>query len=606
MSGQRPATEDREVLKRSPLSECMFHGILGERIDNNIDNWLYVAPAANPAMLQMFRDRDRTPRRDMVPWAGEFAGKYLISAVQALRLSKSSVLAEYLEEFVAELLATQDADGYMGPFPNDARMVGPGLWDLWGQYHVMLGLLYWYEEMGDENALAACRRCADYFCRFFLNGGRRVLEAGSEEKNLSCLHIFALFYHDNQRYAQMAREILRDWEAPEGGGQFRAALAGVPFFQTPRPRWERLHAIQGLAEIYLRTGDENCRRAFEQIWWSILEGDRHNNGAFSSAEQATGNPYDPRAIETCCTIAWMAMTQDYLRLTGDSRAADELELSTFNAVLGAQNAVGRWWTYNTPMDGERKASEHDIVFQARAGSPELNCCSVNGPRGLGILSEWAVMQARNSLVLNYYGPYQLRLSMGSRPVKLTQDTDYPKGGRIRLTVTPKRESRFTLLLRIPIWSRKTRVSTAEGEVSAEPGIYLPLDRVWKLGDVVEIDMDMSTRLWVGEQECAGKVSLYHGPILMAYDPRFDRYDPTALPTIDPAIAPEPVEPPTNAGPQPLLLRRYKTVDGQRITLCDYASAGAAGNFYVSWLPAKEGLKPAAFSRENPLRTVWPI
>jgi DUF1680 family protein len=607
MSDQRSAAEDRrEVLKRSRLLECMIEGVLGERIGYNLCNWLYVAPAANPAMLQMFHDRNRTPRRDMVPWAGEFAGKYLISAVQALRLTKDPKLAEHLGEFVAELIAAQDVDGYMGPFPDGVRMVGPGLWDLWGQYHVMLGLLYWYEETGDENALAACWRCAEYFCQFFLDGGRRVLEAGSEEKNLSCLHIFALLYHDNQRYAQMAHEILRDWETPEGGGQFRAALAGVPFFQTPKPRWERLHAIQGLAEIYMRTGDENCRRAFEQIWWSILESDRHNNGAFSSAEKATGNPYDPRAIETCCTIAWMTMTQDYLRLTGNSRAADELELSTFNAVLGAQNATGRWWTYNTPMDGERKASAHDIVFQARAGSPELNCCSVNGPRGLGILSEWAVMQAGNSLVLNYYGRCEFRLAVNGQSIKLRQDTDYPKGGRIRLTVTPKQESHFQLRLRIPGWSRKTRVSTIEGEVLAEPGTYLFIDRVWKPGDVMEMDLDLSTRLWVGEQECVGKVSLYHGPILMAYDPRFDRYDPTALPTIDPAIAPELVEPPAHTGPPPLLLRRYKTVDGQHITLCDYASAGAAGNFYISWLPAKEGLKPAAFSRENPLRMVWPI
>ena len=41
------------------------------------------------------------------------------------------------------------------------------------------------------------------------------------------------------------------------------------------------------------------------------------------------------------------------------------------------------------MDGVREASAHTIVFQARAGTPELNCCSVNGPRVLGMLGEWA-------------------------------------------------------------------------------------------------------------------------------------------------------------------------------------------------------------------------
>ena len=66
----------------------------------------------------------------------------------------------------------------------------------------------------------------------------------------------------------------------------------------------------------------------------------------------------------------MALSIDMLRLTGDPLVADELELSTFNAVFGAQSPTGRWWTYNTPMDGHRRASAHDIVFQARAGTPE--------------------------------------------------------------------------------------------------------------------------------------------------------------------------------------------------------------------------------------------
>ena len=46
------------------------------------------------------------------------------------------------------------------------------------------------------------------------------------------------------------------------------------------------------------------RKAFENLWWSICKLDRHNNGGFSSGEQAQGNPYHPGAIETCCTVAW--------------------------------------------------------------------------------------------------------------------------------------------------------------------------------------------------------------------------------------------------------------------------------------------------------------
>lgn len=592
------------VLEAARGAEYDFGGFVGDRLRANVRNWLLTAPAANPAMLQMFRDRDRAPARDLVPWAGEFAGKYLISGVEGLRLTNDGELRAHLGRFVGDLVATQGPDGYLGPFGKDRRMTGKGLWDLWGQYHCMLGLLLWHRQTGDPAALAACRAAADLFCRTFLDEGQRVVQAGSEEMNESAIHVFCLLFEETGegRYLRMAREIERDWQMPPSGDYLRSALAGKAFYQCPKPRWESLPGIQAMAELYFITGADTYRQAFERTWWSIAEFDRHNTGGFSSGEQATGNPYDPRAIETCCTIAWSALTVDRLRLSGDARAADELEWSFYNAVLGAQNAAGAWWTYNTPMDGERKASAHEIVFQARAGSPELNCCSVNGPRGLGMLSDWALMSGRDAIVVNYYGPgrFTARTPAGGR-VQLEQATDYPRGGRIALKLAPQKKERFVLALRIPGWSRRSTVAVnGEAAAPAEPGRYLRLDREWKRGDTIDLELDMSTRLWVGEREARDKVSIFHGPLLLAYDPRFDAHDPARLPEVDVAGTPAPVAP----RPETILLLRYPGRAGQGITLCDFASAGMAGNRYVSWLPAR-GLAPAPFARENPMRAQWP-
>jgi DUF1680 family protein len=302
------------VLGRPREIEFRLGGFMRQRLSANVQNWLLVAPDANPAMLEMFRDRDRRPPRSLVPWAGEFPGKYLISAVQALRLTRDTRLRRHLQRFVRALIQTQDADGYLGPFPAASRLTGPGLWDLWGHYHCMLGLLLWYRETGDRPALDAALRAADLMCRTFLDGGKRVLQAGSEEMNQSLIHVLCLIYQETgeERYLRLAREIEKDWETPPSGDYLRAALAGKEFYQFRKPRWESLHAIQGIAELYFITGDERYRRAFEQIWWSIDRGDRHNSGGFSSGEQATGNPYDPKPIETCCTVAWMALTLDML------------------------------------------------------------------------------------------------------------------------------------------------------------------------------------------------------------------------------------------------------------------------------------------------------
>ena len=77
------------------------------------------------------------------------------------------------------------------------------------------------------------------------------------------------------------REIEKDWE--RAGDYLRAGLAGTEFYQSPRPRWESLHDLQGLVELYQITGDSRYRRAFEHHWRSIQRYDRRNSGAFSSA-----------------------------------------------------------------------------------------------------------------------------------------------------------------------------------------------------------------------------------------------------------------------------------------------------------------------------------
>src|SRR5712675_512055 len=70
---------------RDAVAQLTFQPPIGEYFQNVTEQWLKVAPKSNPAMIDMFRDRDRLPLRDLVPWAGEFAGKYLTSAVQVYR-----------------------------------------------------------------------------------------------------------------------------------------------------------------------------------------------------------------------------------------------------------------------------------------------------------------------------------------------------------------------------------------------------------------------------------------------------------------------------------------------------------------------------------------
>lgn len=583
-----------------------FGGPMGARVDADVDNWLLTAPAANPGMLEMFRLRDRQPAPELVPWAGEFAGKYLLSLVQANRMSDDPRLAEHTRDFIAELASCQAEDGYLGPFPKSTRLLAN--WDLWGHYHILLGLLAWHEDTGDELALRVARGIGDCVCGAYLDTGKRVIEAGSDEMNMAMLHGLCLLEQrtGEERYLRMAREIERDWE--RAGDYFRIGRAHLDYHRGPRPRWEALADVQGLLELYRITGETDYRGALAQHWHSIRAHDRHPSGAYSTNEQSVGNPYSAGAIETCCTIAWAALSVDALRAMGDPAIADELELTTWNAILGAQHPSGRWWTYDTPLDGVRKASAHHIVFQARQGTPELNCCSVHGPRGLGLLSEWSVMSREGGLAVSYYGPMTCTASLpDERRVRLTQETTYPADGRVLLRVEPEAISRFPLFLRIPGWSAETAVRVNGEPVSGvTAGSYLRLEREWRTGDTVSLEFDFAPRAWSGELGRTGSAAFYRGPLLLAWDQHWNAdeprspMEPGALPALDAsALTLEPVAPAADAFP-PIFLGEARGEDGRSVRLVDYATAGAHGTLSRAWLPAVHP-KPAPVYLTRPVR-----
>lgn len=597
-------------------------GEVGARVAAAIDQWILPLPQANPALLEMFRERDLQPAHDRCPWEGEYAGKYLTHCVQIWRLTRSEELRRHLEWFVHELRSLQAADGYLGPWPRGSRLTGAApncvlrkdgsvtplaTWDAWGHYHIMLGLLLWYRESGDDAALDCVRRIADLMCATYLHGTRLYATSpGCEEMNMACLHGLCLLYPHVPKpdYLRLIRQIEADLEQQQCGDYVRAALAGEEFYQGRKPRWESLHVIQGIGELYYLTGDERYRRAFEQIWWSIVRHDRHNNGGFSSGEQASGNPYDNGPIETCCTIAWLALSVDMLKLTGNPIVADEIELSLLNSGLGFLSRSGRWCTYNTPMEGTRGAFVIDHNWQAKPGAPELNCCAVNAPRSFGLIGEWGVMEGAGGLVINYFGRSRTRTrTPGGNQIRIAQDTDYPVSGRIEIAIEPEAPESFTVQLRVPQWSRTTGLAL-NGSPLACPraGTYAAIAREWRRGDRLTLELDLSLHYWVGERDCARHSSVYRGPILLAHDPRLNadgggqppRFDASGMDETRSSFA---------GWLQPWLQVRYPSRSGTA-TLCDFASAGATGNPYRTWFDVAN-VKRAEFARTNTLRSSRP-
>ncbi|MEO6087419.1 MAG: hypothetical protein ABIQ18_30335, partial [Umezawaea sp.] len=122
-------------------------------------------------------------------------------------------------------------------------------------------------------------------------------------------------------------------------------------------------------------------------------------------------------------------------------------------------------------------------------------------------------------------------------------------------------------MRIPYWSAKSEVKlNGEAVKDVKAGNYLVLDRTWKSGDKIELNLDFTLHYWVGERESDGKVSIYRGPLLLTYDRRFNGMDPANVPTLDASDLEGKVTAWYGRHP-PLLLLEFSADDGRVLKLC---------------------------------------
>ena len=147
---------------------------------------------------------------------------------------------------------------------------------------------------------------------------------------------------------------------------------------------------------------------------------------------------------------------------------------------------------------------------------------------------------------------------------------------------------------------------------------------WKKGDTITLDLDMSPHFWTGEGACEGLTSVYRGPLLLAFDHRYNLalspegekrirdYDEWKSETGHRHALKVPGLDAKHMGEQlvewhdwipPVLLLKFGAGEGQNVFLCDFGSAGEVGTPYVSWLPVRNVPQETPFSPENPLRSV---
>jgi hypothetical protein len=116
----------------------------------------------------------------------------------------------------------------------------------------------------------------------------------------------------------------------------------------------------------------------------------------------------------------------------------------------------------------------------------------------------------NGLALVSYGPSIVTAKVGKgKEVTITEDTDYPFNGLVKLTIGTKENVRFQIDLRIPGWADSAVIKFKNKTVSVKGVSEYKLNEKWKNGDQIVIEFPMSLRL---EKRYNNAVSLLRGPL----------------------------------------------------------------------------------------------
>lgn len=556
-----------------------------------------------PDLVRPFEERVMTNL-----WRCEFWGKWFTSAALAYRYRPDAPLKDVLNRAAGGLVAAQSSNGCISTYRPDAELKD---WDVWGRKYSLLGLLAQHEATGDAAALEAAKKLADYTISQFGPGKKSIAETGlwTGMAAGSILEPMALLHRrtGEARYLEFAETIVRAWSEPAGPDLVRKALDGVTVFKMfpgPDPAkkgymsggsskaYEMMSCYEGRLELHRTTGETRYAEAARKVFDDILATEITVLGSGSSWERwCDGRRRQvedvPEWMETCVTVTWMKFAAQLLRLTGESRYADEIERAQYNALLAAQKGDGTWWCHYNPLEGARTAApEHCRMHQ--------NCCVANGPRALMLLPALAAMSAKDGPVVNAYEPAAIAMPLPSgRTVKLEVRSDYPRPGPVEIVVTPDRPEAFTLGLRIPAWSRATSVEiNGKAGDRVRPGTYAKIARTWRPGDTVKLAFDFGVRM-EKDPGGSGRVAVIRGPVVFALDRRISRPVAGAGNGALAASAGGLVEAAGVTADLPAGIRMALDVPfeaaGKRVTvrMCDYASAGstwAADSTLRVWLP----------------------
>ena len=463
--------------------------------------------------------------------------KWTEAASFTLQSGARPELAEQVSSMLDDVVAAQEPGGYLDTYYQGDRISLRMQWttqgggrgaqstqetghELYTLGHLLQASIAYYRAIGDRKLLDAGIRAVDNFVLRDYGPDKKPLISGHPEIEMALVELYRIT--GQKRYLDLAGYLLHgDPERiPLRPDRYVYLFSGIPF--TSRTKLEghavrAMYACSGAADYYLETGDPAYWHTLETLWKDLADSKLYITGGVGvrSNGEAFGDPYElPNAAaysESCAAIGNLMWNWRMLAATGEARFTDVMERALYNTINAGMSLDGKTYCYRNPL-------EYAPGRPIRNPWYDTLCCPPNLERTFAALPGYFYSTSREGVYVHLYDNATLDWHLESGTgIRIAQKTDYPWDGTVEMTVSPAHATDFTLYLRIPGWSRVTRVSVNGRAVSgATAGEYLAVKRHWTAGDTVHIDFDMTTRMVASNprvEDDRGRVAVERGPLV---------------------------------------------------------------------------------------------
>lgn len=462
--------------------------------------------------------------------------KTLEAASYSLATHPDPSLEAKIDAIIAKIAAAQRLDGYLNTYyqVNEPDRRWTNLRDnheLYCAGHLFEAAVAHFQATGKRSLLEVATKFADHIAALFGDGpGQRMVYPGHPEIELALVKLWRVT--GERRYFELARFFIEN-----RGRHFFAEEHHTPldrydgtYFQDDVPirehRTIKGHAVRaayllaGVVDVAAETGDAGLLEMVDRVWRNTTQKRTYVTGGIGSAAHNEGFTVDydlPNRTayqETCASVAMVLWNHRLALLYGDAKYVDVLERALYNGVLAGVSLDGKRFFYVNPLSSF--GTHHRSEWFGCA------CCPPNVARTLASLGGYVYALSDDAIWVNLYLQSEAEVTVEGHPVKLEVATDYPWDGAVKIVLHLSQPTRFGLRLRLPGWCSGA-TAKVNGQPVARPKIkhgYLLLERTWRSGDVVDLNLPMPVQRLEAHPEVkedVGRLAIQRGPLVYCWE-----------------------------------------------------------------------------------------